>query len=63
MRRALMLLLILVTFGIPSYARRSSSSHHYSSTSGAKTVHVRSYTTKTGKHVKAYDRRPPGTAH
>lgn len=45
------------------HSKKSSSGHHKSPSSTGKTVHVRSYATKRGKHVRAYDRRPPGTAH
>ena len=45
------------------HSKKSSSGYHKSLSSTGKTVHVRSYTTKRGKHVRAYDRRPRGTAH
>ena len=40
----------------------SSSGHASKSSSVKKTVHVSSYTTKSGKHVSSYNRRPPNSA-
>jgi hypothetical protein len=48
---ALLLLLAPVAFAKPHGSHR----HH----SGAKTVHVHSYTKKNGQHVKSYNRTPP----
>jgi hypothetical protein len=61
------LLLFCCSFAVAkgSHGSRSSGprSHSSRTTSSNKTVHVRSYTRKNGTHVKAYNRRPPGTAN
>jgi hypothetical protein len=70
MRKTLaVLLLFLCSLG--AFAKGGHRSHSTgprshsarSSSSSGKTVHVRSYTRKNGTHVKAYNRRPPGTAN
>lgn len=66
--RNLFLLLILLALPLFATSSHHASTHLRSTTAKAdkpspseKTVHVRAYTTKSGKHVKAYDRRPPNT--
>ena len=67
MKKYLCLLIILsLLCGSDLYAgrRKGSGSHKkssYSSTNKSKTVHVKSYTTKKGKTVKAHDRSAPKT--
>jgi hypothetical protein len=68
MRKTLaVLLLFLCSLG--AFANGGHRSHstgtrsHKTRSSSLKTVHVRSYTRKNGTHVKAYNRRPPGTAN
>ena len=61
MKKLIVILLLCCSFafagGRGGHSRHSSKSTNVSASQ--KTVHVRSYTTKKGKHVRAYKRRPP----
>ena len=58
----LLLLTVLPSVAIPSFANGRPSHTHAAKRSPdgtPKSVHVKSYTKKNGEHVKAYNRRPP----
>ena len=65
MSKKLLLLVLCLTFALPSALggqNKSSGSRKHSTssaTSNGKTVHVRSYKKKNGTVVKSYNRRPP----
>jgi hypothetical protein len=66
MSKKLLLLVLCVTFAVPSalVAQNKSSGsrkHSTSSETTGKTVHVRSYKKKNGTVVKSYNRRPPNS--
>jgi hypothetical protein len=58
-RRFILALFVGVLLAMSALAS-SKGSHHRSPKDGrAKTQHVSGYTTKSGKHVRPYNRRPP----
>lgn len=67
MSKKLLLLVLCITFAVPSALvaqNKSSGSRKHSTsseTSTGKTVHVRSYKKKNGTVVKSYKRRPPNS--
>lgn len=67
MRKTLAVLLLFLcslgAFAKGGHSSHSSGSSSHTRSSSGKTVHVRGYTRKDGTHVKAYNRRPPGTAN
>jgi hypothetical protein len=56
---AMRVLRFLVLVGIFVTCSLGGPTRSRSHSSAGKSVHVHSYTTKSGKHVRAYDRRPP----
>jgi hypothetical protein len=60
MRTPSLLVLILATLALPAYAQHHGGGHSSSSRSNSGSVHVRGYTSRSGKTVQPYTRNAPG---
>ena len=60
MRTSSLLVLILATLARPAYAQHHGGGHSSSSRSNSGSVHVRGYTSRSGKTVQPYTRHAPG---
>src|SRR5260370_12410056 len=60
MRTPSLLVLIVATLALPAYAQHHGGGHSSSSRSNSGSVHVRGYTSRSGKTVQPHTRNAPG---